>query len=220
VVRSTDSFRYRLYYAYTAVGSTIPAVLSAVTAAPDPQGISPGAANRSDPPTAVTVGGEVFSPGAAVRLTRAGQADIVGSSVTRVNDQTITATFDTTGKDLGRWNLVVTNSDGVETTFLSAFAINFSAGQFSILDNLLRPRNNVPAQISVTIFDPGKVTVKIYAMDGRLVKTLIDEELALGTTTRPWDATTDDGQPVASGTYMIRAQGPKLNFLEKMVVIR
>jgi flagellar hook assembly protein FlgD len=57
-------------------------------------------------------------------------------------------------------------------------------------------------------------------VDGRLVRTLLDSDLAAGTSTVYWDETTDDGNPVASGVYIAVVTGPKLDTFKKIVVIR
>ena len=44
----------------------------------------------------------------------------------------------------------------------------------------------------------------VYAVDGRLVRTLLAGTLGAGEHVARWDGTGDDGRPVASGTYLYR----------------
>jgi hypothetical protein len=51
---------------------------------------------------------------------------------------------------------------------------------------------------------PPQITLKIYDIQGREVRTLVDERKPMGTYRAVWDGTNDAGQKVASGTYIGR----------------
>lgn len=220
VFRSTDSFRQRMLYAFTAEGSTHPYIYSALTVKPDPTAITPTAINRTDPNTSYTITGEVFGSTPTVKLQRSGQSDITGTAVTRNSDISLTATFATNGQALGAWNLVVTNPDSAENTLSNAVTITFKEGNVSITDNLMRLSQGTIAQISVELFVEGTLKVSLYTLDGKLVRVLYNGDAILGTTTYTWDGKTADGNSVASGTYIVKVDGPKLDDAKKIVVIR
>ncbi|MBN1583155.1 MAG: S8 family serine peptidase [Anaerolineae bacterium] len=67
--------------------------------------------------------GSNFLPGAAVKLSKPSQPDIVAHNVTVLNSSTITCTFDLRGAAAGYWNVVVTNSDEQSGTLSSGFYI-------------------------------------------------------------------------------------------------
>ena len=72
----------------------------------------------------VVVSGQGFAEGATVRLTRAGQADIIGNPVqVDVAGSAIATTFDLTGRAIGLWDVVVTNPDATTKTQAAGFAI-------------------------------------------------------------------------------------------------
>ncbi|MEO0114372.1 MAG: FlgD immunoglobulin-like domain containing protein [candidate division WOR-3 bacterium] len=73
----------------------------------------------------VTITGQRFQPGARVKLTKAGQPDIVADSTwTNVIDSTtIKATIGLAGKQLGNWNIVVMNPDSLSAIFFDGFVI-------------------------------------------------------------------------------------------------
>ena len=219
-VTTTDTFRWRLYYGFVARSTTTSHVFSALTRNPDPQALTPSTVARSDAPVAFTISGEIFSPVPAVRLTRAGETDIPGTAVDRVNDRTITATFDTQNKTLGGWDLVVTNADGAEGTLANALAIDIAGGVVALTDNLLRPRLGIRTRIDVTIFADGPVRLSLFAIDGTPVKTLSDEFRPAGSFMVEWDGTTASGEAAASGVYVLRVDGPKLDATERIVLIR
>ncbi len=50
----------------------------------------------------------------------------------------------------------------------------------------------------------GRVRIEIFDASGRLVRTLVDEDLAAGEHLRAWDATTDRGDPAGSGVFWMQ----------------
>ena len=67
--------------------------------------------------------GSGFNPGATVKLSRTGQADIPGTSVIVDNQSRILCLFDLTGKLAGPWNVTVTNTDTQSGTLQYGFTI-------------------------------------------------------------------------------------------------
>jgi hypothetical protein len=69
-----------------------------------------------------------------------------------------------------------------------------------------------PANSQVTIVysasnlgpQPPEIRLQIFDIQGRVVKTLVDEKKPMGTYRAVWDGTNDDREPVASGTYIAR----------------
>ncbi len=66
----------------------------------------------------------------------------------------------------------------------------------------------------------GPVALKIYAVDGRLVRTLINENLAVGRYTASWSGDDDSGRRLASGTYLLRLEVPGKVQTRKMLLIK
>jgi hypothetical protein len=69
-----------------------------------------------------------------------------------------------------------------------------------------------PARESATIhFDlpaGGAVSLGVYDVAGRLVRTLVDEHFAAGRHARAWDGGTDAGVRAAAGMYFVRLMAP------------
>ncbi len=65
-----------------------------------------------------------------------------------------------------------------------------------------------------------QVLLRIYSVDGRLVRTLVDGELAAGGHRVSWDGRTDGGLPLASGTYLCRLKVGNDSKVEKLLLIR
>lgn len=56
--------------------------------------------------------------------------------------------------------------------------------------------------IDYEISHPGAITLKIYDVSGKLIKTLVNGHKESGTETVYWDGIDDNGNAVASGTYI------------------
>ncbi|RMH88984.1 MAG: T9SS C-terminal target domain-containing protein [Calditrichaeota bacterium] len=67
---------------------------------------------------------------------------------------------------------------------------------------------------------PEWVTLKIYDIPGREVKTLINQRLRVGRYTVQWDGTDEAGRPVTSGVYLYRLQAGEQILTRKMVLMR
>jgi hypothetical protein len=66
----------------------------------------------------------------------------------------------------------------------------------------------------------GAVTLRIYDVSGRLVRTLADGTQTAGQKTVTWDGLNDAGNPVASGTYLYRLTGPGFEQTRKMLFLK
>ncbi len=66
----------------------------------------------------------------------------------------------------------------------------------------------------------GVVTIRVYDVAGRLVRTLIDESQAAGQKTVRWNGTNDTGTRVASGMYFYRMTAPGFTETRKMVLLQ
>ena len=102
----------------------------------------------------------------------------------------------------------------------NALKVDFSPGTVRLTDNLIRPRNGTQTKIDAMTFNAGHLAVKLYTLNGGLVKTLYDDYAPEGTTTLFWDGRTGLGHTVASGVYLLRTVGQKISTSDKIVVIK
>ena len=63
------------------------------------------------------------------------------------------------------------------------------------------------------------VSVRIFDVSGRCVKTLVDEQKAPGFYSVPWNATADGGERVGGGVYFVKARIGDYTASKKMVVL-
>jgi len=66
----------------------------------------------------------------------------------------------------------------------------------------------------------GRAELRIYSVNGRLVRTLTDREEAAGRHSVVWDALDETGRPVVSGVYFYELSAPGVEERRKMLVIR
>lgn len=86
--------------------------------------------------------------------------------------------------------------------------------------NVPNPFNPV-TKIEFAVPAPGrKVTLKIYDLSGREVRTLVDAERLSGERSVTWNGTDDAGRDVASGVYFYRLEAGAEKFAKKLVLVR
>lgn len=67
---------------------------------------------------------------------------------------------------------------------------------------------------------PQKVTIRVYTVAGRLVRTLVSRNDEPGYHEARWDGTDDHGRPAASGVYLYRAEIGAATLTRKMALLR
>lgn len=89
--------------------------------------------------------------------------------------------------------------------------------ELRVQPNPFNPRTT----ISFGVPEPGRVSLRIYDLSGRMVQTLLDQELdATALHTVIWDGRDAHGKLVPSGVYFSRVLGPTLDASQKMALIR
>ncbi|MDO8804940.1 MAG: M6 family metalloprotease domain-containing protein [Elusimicrobiota bacterium] len=91
-----------------------------------------------------------------------------------------------------------------------------------VTDNLFRPLKGGKCKLDVTVLRAGNVTIKIYTVNGGLVRTVYDGPAGAGPLipAPAWDGRNDSGAVVASGLYLVHVTGPGVNKTEKLVLIK
>jgi len=65
-----------------------------------------------------------------------------------------------------------------------------------------------------------RVRLSIYDVNGRLVRTLVDEPVAAGVTSRFWDGTDSRGRLLAPGFYFYRLEASGVSQTRRMMLLR
>jgi len=220
VTRSTDAYSWRLHLGLRLAAPATTYAFSALTLSPEIYSFSPASVYINDPATDFTLGGEVFSSTAPTVTITKGLNTVPVVSVTRVSDMRLTVRANPNGRPLGAYTVTVTNPDNRSASLGGALRLDFRPGLVAMTDNLFRPLKGDTSKISATIFFPGTVTIKIYDLNGGLVRNLYNGPAGTGATVYTWDGRTDSGQVAASGLYLVRIKGPKTDVKEKIVLIK
>ena len=83
--------------------------------------------------------------------------------------------------------------------------------------NLFNPTTVIRYDVPV---GGGRVTLKIYDVAGRLVRTLVDGVEASGEKRVTWYGRNNRGSRVATGVYFYRMTGPGFTKTRKMVLLQ
>jgi hypothetical protein len=74
--------------------------------------------------------------------------------------------------------------------------------------------------ISFSLQQAQKVSVIIYDIDGRLIKTLADAEMQAGTHQIVWNAKDEKGNAVSAGIYLLRMQAGNYSETKKLLIVK
>lgn len=74
--------------------------------------------------------------------------------------------------------------------------------------------------IGFALAEAGRVTLTLHAVDGRRVRTLVDEVRQPGHYRADWDGRGAGGEALAAGVYFVRLQTPARLLTEKLLVVR
>ncbi len=82
--------------------------------------------------------------------------------------------------------------------------------------NPFNPNTTIQFQLPAT----SHMSLKIYNLDGQLIKTLISEQMTAGNHNVNWDGTNDLGIKVGSGLYFYRIQAGRFTTARRMILIK
>ncbi len=95
----------------------------------------------------------------------------------------------------------------------------FLPTDYALFQNYPNPFNPSTV-ISYALPEHSVVTIKIYDMLGREVKTLINEEKNAGVHNITWNADNNYGSKIASGTYIYTIKAGKFFQAKKMIMLK
>jgi hypothetical protein len=75
-------------------------------------------------------------------------------------------------------------------------------GIIEVVPNPFNPKSSITYMLN----ESGNIRLGVYALSGRLIKTLVDTRMGAGLKTVEWDGTDAGGKRVASGTYFLRLE--------------
>jgi endonuclease I len=74
--------------------------------------------------------------------------------------------------------------------------------------------------IAFSLSEPGSIHIDLFAADGRLVRSLLNEARGVGAFQVFWDGTNDQGRPMANGPYFVRLSSNGRVDSRKVLLVR
>ena len=91
--------------------------------------------------------------------------------------------------------------------------------KFSLNQNYPNPFNP-STSISYDLATDAMVTITVYDLMGRSIKTLVDNSQTAGSRSVRWDATNNAGQPISAGMYVYSIQADDFRQTKKMILLK
>ena len=128
----------------------------------------------------------------------------------------------------GSWQYWVTavDSSGNESDASDMISVMLANEQeiaiptvFSLEQNYPNPFNP-STQVRYALPEASKVSISIYDMMGREVRSLVNGSMDAGYHTALWNATNDNGNPVSAGMYIYTIQAGDFRQVKKMILLK
>ncbi|MCL4550040.1 MAG: right-handed parallel beta-helix repeat-containing protein [Bacteroidetes bacterium] len=157
-------------------------------------------------------------------------SDFSNSTVVRDIPEKVTSLNGLDKNSTYYWRVLSKNSTGSVSNYSQTASFNTGTTtdvkedqvvptEFSLLQNYPNPFNPTTI-IKFSIPNSQFVTLKVYDMLGREVKTLISQEMNAGTHTINWNADNNLGSKISSGMYVYRITAGNFVSTKKMVLIK
>ncbi|KAF0126539.1 MAG: hypothetical protein FD189_966 [Elusimicrobia bacterium] len=98
-------------------------------------------------------------------------------------------------------------------------ALSANKSSLTTYENIISPSNST-AIIRYELLSAGTLRINAYTVSGALVKTIYSGPVPAGKGTVEWDGRNSSGGKAASGIYYIKAEGPGLDAVEKVAIVR
>ncbi len=107
----------------------------------------------------------------------------------------------------------------VSRTLVAVDPVGAPPLRFRLTQNAPNPFNPTTV-IQLEVAHAGPVTLRVFSIDGRLVRTLVRSSLPPGKYSVTWDGRDDRGAGVASGVYLYEAASGEKRLVRKMTVLK
>lgn len=155
--------------------------------------VSPNQASNNNQ-VRIQVTGTNFYNGSQIKLSRTGEADIVATENIRGSITQISGLLDIRDKKLGRWDVVVTNTDDKAGTYASGFEITQSDAVYVYPNPCKLAQNNIVYFANIS----HQAAVSIYDLNGVLVFSVNN----VSANPYAWHLENNSGRGIASGIYI------------------
>ncbi|GAB4033667.1 MAG: hypothetical protein Fur0012_13530 [Elusimicrobiota bacterium] len=116
------------------------------------------------------------------------------------------------------WDVAKT-SNVVSLGISNAINLTTDKSDFVAYNNIINSSNS-KTFLKYDIKSSGSLSIKVYTPSGTLVKTIYNGSVDSGKGTFEWDGTNEKGNKVASGIYFVKTEGPGVNKIDRVAIIR
>jgi hypothetical protein len=170
--------------------------------------------------------GDAFANGLAVHKEgEAGEVTFAAASLNGKISDGVIAVFElndrATEVNLNNIAVVRKNEETGSLVKMSAEAVKAIGipDAFALEQNYPNPFNPT-TNIRFSLPETNDVTLEVYDLTGRLVRTLVSGQVEAGVHTMTWDGKDASGVQVASGVYLYRIQAGAFNQTNKMTLLK
>lgn len=117
------------------------------------------------------------------------------------------------------YNIMYGHIPYIDELMISTVDGNALPERFVLNQNYPNPFNPT-TMLRYDLPEDAKVSIMIYDLMGREVKSLVNVQQNAGFKSIIWDATNDLGQPVSAGVYLYRISAGNYNSVKKMVLLK
>jgi|GEM_PF-6969212 len=93
-------------------------------------------------------------------------------------------------------------------------------GQVKLVNNVLNSKDSSEVSIYLNPISSGRVILKLFTLNGDFVKTIWDQDQPAGPSNVTWKGDNEQNEKVASGIYLLYAEGPGFKTKKKIAVVR
>ncbi|MFA6418386.1 MAG: hypothetical protein WCW67_04495 [Candidatus Margulisiibacteriota bacterium] len=189
---------------------SLPSAFTIGFPAPTVASITPARGTNDGVVEIIDLAGGNFRSGATVSLSKAGQSAIAGENVVVISSAKINCRFNLAGKEIGIWDLSVTNDDGQFASLPLGFKVEAaSIGVVGTVVSTSNPFNPAagPTTLKYTLTKDADITLYIYNIRGeRVWQRFFSAGTAggqVGVNEINWDGLTDFKSLVSFGVYIL-----------------
>ena len=150
------------------------------------------------------------------------QVELEGDGIARMGDDIVVPI-----SDGWQYQYVVTALDGsgneslaAAPTVLTGIMGDSAPLKFALHQSVPNPFNPTTTISYSVPAGGGLVTIRVFDVAGRLVRTLMNGQAPPGTNTVTWDGRNDNGENVATGIFFCRMQAPGFEQTMKMTLLK
>ncbi|MBI5883033.1 MAG: T9SS type A sorting domain-containing protein [Elusimicrobia bacterium] len=98
--------------------------------------------------------------------------------------------------------------------------LSSNRSKLTVFNNVFKPLQGGKVTIKFEVPAAGRVTLRLYALDGTLVATLFDDSTSGGKGSLDWSGRNMNGMGVASGIYLLKLSAAGVQQTQKIVVVK